>query len=167
MLLGKVLAEAAMREGKFVTWLPAYGAEVRGGTAYCMVVIATDEIGNPFVQEADTRIIMNQPSFERFGKDGSLVGKRIINSSLVITSSGAKGKSPSLQFPFTDEAVALGNIKVANMVALGSYIAESKIVRPETVMQVIEDIAPADKKNLVEINRRALLKGIELVSGKG
>ena len=80
MLLGKVLAEAAMREGKSVTWLPAYGAEVRGGTAYCMVVISTEEIGNPFVQEADTRIIMNQPSFERFGKDASSAGKRIINS---------------------------------------------------------------------------------------
>jgi 2-oxoglutarate ferredoxin oxidoreductase subunit gamma len=167
MLLGKVLAEAAMREGKFVTWLPAYGAEVRGGTAYCMVVISSEEIGNPFVQNADTRIIMNQPSFERFGKDVSPAGKRITNSSLVITSSGVEGKPLSLQFPFTDEAVAMGNIKVANMVALGCYIAASKIVKPETVMQVIEDIAPADKKNLIEINRRALLKGIELVSGKG
>ncbi|MFH1414257.1 MAG: 2-oxoacid:acceptor oxidoreductase family protein, partial [Candidatus Omnitrophota bacterium] len=39
MLLGKVLAEAAMREGNFVTWMPSYGAEVRGGTAHCMVIL--------------------------------------------------------------------------------------------------------------------------------
>ena len=66
MLLGKVLATAAMKEGKFVTWLPSYGAEVRGGTAHCMVVISDSEIGSAYVSKADTLIIMNAPSLNRF-----------------------------------------------------------------------------------------------------
>jgi 2-oxoglutarate ferredoxin oxidoreductase subunit gamma len=66
MLLGKVLAEAAMREKKNVTFLPAYGAEVRGGTAYCMVIISDEEIGSTYIEKADCLIAMNAPSLERF-----------------------------------------------------------------------------------------------------
>ncbi|MDD4941640.1 MAG: 2-oxoacid:acceptor oxidoreductase family protein, partial [Candidatus Omnitrophica bacterium] len=66
MLLGKVLAEAAMAEGKAVTYLPAYGSEVRGGTANCMLIVSDTEIGSPLVQEADSLIIMNEPSLVRF-----------------------------------------------------------------------------------------------------
>ncbi len=66
MLLGKVLSEAAMRLDKYVTWLPSYGAEVRGGTAHCMVIVSDAEIGSPYVKEADTLIIMNAPSLKKF-----------------------------------------------------------------------------------------------------
>jgi 2-oxoglutarate ferredoxin oxidoreductase subunit gamma len=83
MLLGRVLAEAAMRENKYVTWLPSYGAEVRGGTAYCMVVISHKEIGSPYIEEADTLIIMNNPSLEKFKDRIKKQGLLILNSSLV------------------------------------------------------------------------------------
>ena len=66
MLLGKVLAEAAMLEGKQVTYLPAYGPEVRGGTSHCMVTISDCQIGSPYISKADTLIILNNPSLERF-----------------------------------------------------------------------------------------------------
>ena len=82
MLVGKVLAEAVMLEDKFVTWLPSYGADVRGGTAHCMVVISDKEIGSPYVAKADTLIIMNAPSLERFKGRIKNNGLRVINSSL-------------------------------------------------------------------------------------
>jgi 2-oxoglutarate ferredoxin oxidoreductase subunit gamma len=66
MLMGKLLAEAAMREGRQVTYLPAYGAEVRGGTANCMVIVSDAAIGSPFVEQADSLVIMNEPSLVRF-----------------------------------------------------------------------------------------------------
>lgn len=161
MLLGKVLAQAAMQEKKCVTWLPAYGAEVRGGTAHCMVVISDREIGSPYIAQPDTLIIMNSPSLERFKERIKNKGLLIINSSL------AQGPVPGnvniLRYPFTDMAVKLGNIKVANMVALGCYIAHKNIVSAKTILEVISEMAPPDKKGLIEINQKALKEGMGLV----
>lgn len=156
MLLGKVLAQAAMHEGKQVTWFPAYGAEVRGGTAYCMVIISDEEIGSPCVDKADSLMIMNAPSFNKFKNRLKTKGLLILNSSLV------KENAPALKYPFTDIAVKLGNIKIANMVALGCYLAKKKIINPKTVLKVIQEMAPADKKGLISINQQALKQGMKL-----
>ena len=160
MLLGKILSEAAMREKKFVTWLPAYGAEVRGGTSHCMVVISDKEIGSPYVAKADTLIIMNAPSLERFKNRIREKGLLVINSSLV-----KKYKDSKLevsQHPFTDIAEGLGNIKIANMAALGCFLAKRKIINLKSISEVISDIAPEAKKALVEINKKALEEGAKL-----
>lgn len=158
MLLGKVAAEAAMRENKFVTWLPAYGAEVRGGTAYCMVIISDKEIGSPCIDKADTLIVMNNPSLQKFKNRLKHKGLFIINSSL------AQGHDDirAVKYPFSDIALRLGNIKITNMVILGSYLARKKILDIKTVLKVMEDIAPADKKDLIAINQQALKEGYGL-----
>ncbi len=161
MLLGKVLAQAAMRQDKFVTWLPAYGAEVRGGTAHCMVIISDQEIGSPYIEQADALIIMNGPSLDKFKDRIKKNGLFIINSSLV--SRKPASKANILQYPFTDLAIELGNIKIANMVALGCYIAGRKLISQKNIFQIFEDIAPADRRDLIEINQQAILKGMELV----
>jgi len=161
MLLGKVLAEAAMREDKFVTWLPSYGAEVRGGAAYCMVVISDKEIGSPYIDKADTLIVMSAQALEKFKARLKNKGLLIINTSLVPEGAGYKN-SAAVKHPFTDIALDLGNIRVANMVALGCYLAARKIVKGKNIFQAIEEIAPADKIGLIEINRQALAKGVKL-----
>lgn len=157
MLLGKVLAGAAMRQNKFVTWLPAYGAEVRGGSAYCMVTISDNEIGSPSIEKADTLIIMNMPSLKKFLSRLKKGGTLIINGSLADVNVDKKKKE--YKYPFTDIALRLGNIKIANMVALGSYVNKKSSVELENVLKAISDIAPKDKLDLVEINIRALKEG--------
>ncbi len=160
MLAGKVLAESAMRQDKRVTWLPAYGAEVRGGAAYCMVVISDEEIGSPFIEKADTLIVMNEPSLRKFQARVQTGGLAIINSSLA--EANACRLRRTLKHPFTEIAVELGNIKVANMVALGCYLGVRKNISPETVIAVMRDYAPKDKPEVFAANRAALLKGKEL-----
>ena len=160
MVLGKVLSQAAMLEDKFVTWLPSYGAEVRGGTAHCMVVISDEEIGSVYIAKADTLIVMNLPSLERFGARLKNNGSLIINSSLA--PDYLRKNISLLKYPFTDIAINLGNIRVANMVALGVFIAAKNIVGLETAQKAILDIAPTEKKDLIEINRLALEKGFAL-----
>lgn len=162
MLLGKILATAAMRDGKQVTWLPSYGAEVRGGTAFCMVVISDEEIGSPYVNEADTLIVMNEVSLEKFHTRLKHKGILIVNSSLVHRK--IKENPRLLQFPFTDIAIQAGNIKIANMVALGCYLAKRKILDIENVLFTIEAIAPVGKRDLIEINKKALYSGFNLTS---
>jgi 2-oxoglutarate ferredoxin oxidoreductase subunit gamma len=160
MLLGKVLAQGAMREDKHVTWIPAYGAEVRGGTAHCKVVVSDAEIGSPYFHKADTLIIMNKPSLEKFKNILKNKGLLLINSSLVSLS--PKRNVHVLEYPFTDIAVKLGNIRVANMVALGCLIAHRNIVNAKSILRAIAEIAPQDKRQLIEINQKALQEGMKL-----
>ena len=162
MLLGKVLAEAVMREDKHVTWLPSYGAEVRGGTAHCMLVVSDQEIGSPYVDKADALIIMNAPSVEKFKPRIKKNGLWVINSSLARPGEIRIRGGCVLRHPFTGLAVELGNIKVANMLALGCFIAQSKIVNLKTVSGVIRDFAPAGKPELARVNQLALEKGAGL-----
>lgn len=166
MLLGKVIATVAMQENKHVTWLPSYGAEVRGGTAHCAVIISDEEIGSPWVDKADTLIAMNEPSLKRFKPRLKNKGLLIANSSMVARPNKVKGAKVVAR-RFTDEAVELGNIKVANTVALGCFIAENKIIRLKSALEAIRKMAPSDRPDLVEINSRALSAGFELAREKG
>jgi len=162
MLLGKVLAEAAMRQDKHVTWLPSYGAEVRGGTAHCMVIISDTEIGSPYIHKADTLIIMNEPSLKKFKKMIKNKGLLIVNSSLAAADTETSKNAQVLRYPFTDIALKLGNIKVANMVALGCFIGGTHTVNLTSVSKVIQAIAPQDKRGLIEINQKAVSEGAKL-----
>lgn len=163
MLLGKVLAEAVMRQGRQVIWFPAYGPEVRGGTSHCMVTISDQEIGSPYIAKADTLIILNNPSLERFKSRVKDKGLLILNSSLAKTA--GLGRIKVLQFPFTDIAIGLGNIKVANMVALGCYLGAKKTVKIKEVLEVFKSMAPAGKTDILEINQKALQEGAKLIDG--
>jgi len=161
ILLGKVLAEAAMRGNKHVTWMPSYGAEVRGGTAHCMVIISDEEIGSPCIDKADTLIVMNDSSYERFHSRVKKNGLFVVNTSLVLRE--LKNTAYSAGYPFTDIAMGLGNIKIANMVALGCFLAKKKFFDKELVLNTIEEIAPPGKKDLVVINKEAILIGAGLI----
>ena len=164
MLLGKVLAEAAMRQGWQVSWFPAYGPEVRGGTSYCMVTISDREVGSVHIAQADSLIILNNPSLERFKSKVKNNGLLILNSSLAKSNAYAKVKI--LQFPFTDIAIKLGNIRVANMVALGSYLAVKKIIKTENILEVFKFMAPAGNLKILEVNELALAIGIQTTASR-
>ena len=163
MLLGKVIAEAAMRQGSQVAYLPAYGPEVRGGTSHCMVTISDQQIGSPYVTQADSLIIFNNPSLEKFKSKVRANGLLILNSSLAKINQPLNVKI--LQFPFTEIAIGLGNIKVANMVALGSYLAAKKIIKTKNMLEVFKFMAPAGNLKILEINQKALSEGEKLTHG--
>lgn len=161
MLLGKVLAMCAMKETKFVTWLPAYGAEVRGGSAHCSVIISNEPIGSPYIGTADILIAMNALSLTKFRARLKAGGLLLVNSSLVDEKIIGKGRI--LALGLTENAATLGNIKTANMIALGALIAATKVVGLKTALGVISEMAPAGKKELITINEQALRQGAELV----
>jgi 2-oxoglutarate ferredoxin oxidoreductase subunit gamma len=165
MLLGKILAQGALCEGKFVTWLPSYGAEVRGGTAHCMVIISDEEIGSPYIDKADTLIAMNAPSVAKFFNRLKPAGLLLANSSF--SPEPKSREKDALYFPFSDIALELGNIRVANMVALGAYLAKRRVLSTESIHCAIRELAPSDKKDLIAINKEALSRGWRLINGKG
>ncbi len=163
MLMGKILAEAAMLDNLHVTWFPTYGAEVRGGAAYCMVIISSEDIPSPYIEKADTLIAMNEASLLKFRHRLRSRGLLLMNSSLISKSIKTNASLKVYAFPFTEAASRLGNIRVANMVALGIYIAKRGIFNKQIILSIIERIAPAQKRDLIEVNRQALEEGMRLV----
>jgi len=158
MLLGKVIALSAMKEGKEVLWFPSYGAEVRGGTAHCLITISDKPIPSPLFQRADTAFIFNEPSLIKFKKRISPRGLLILNGTLIKQPVVEKCKR-IVNLPLTAIATEMGNVKVANMIALGAYLAVRKTVTFDSVLSVFKEIAPKGRKDLIRINEEALKKG--------
>jgi 2-oxoglutarate ferredoxin oxidoreductase subunit gamma len=160
--MGSTLATAAMLEGKHVTYLPAYGVEVRGGTANCTVVVSEEEIASPVASEPEYLVAMNQPSFARFHGILQAGGLLCANSSLVDTDS-ARNDIEILAIPTSEVAEGLGTIKVANMVMLGGLIRASNMISFETMLKNLETILGAGKSKLIKVNREALSLGYNYI----
>lgn len=164
LLMGRLIAQAGMLEGKHVAWMPSYGPEMRGGTANCTVIVSSEEVASPVVPNPITLIAMNQPSLDKFEpmvvKDGIIV----INQSLVSRDIN-RDDIQVVKVPANDIANELGNLRVANMVALGSYIAKSKSVKMETVFEVLEQILDKRQEKIIALNKEALKRGEQIVTG--
>ncbi|MBA7606247.1 NADH-dependent phenylglyoxylate dehydrogenase subunit gamma [subsurface metagenome] len=161
MSMGLNLAQAAMLEGKNVTYLPSYGAEVRGGTANCTVAISDEEIASPVASSPDFIVAMNQPSLVRFQNQIQSGGVLFINSSL-IEADISRGDIDIVRVPANSIAEKLGSPRSANMVMMGAFTKKSNIV---SVSSVIEGLKSAlkDKQKLIAINKKALMAGYDLL----
>lgn len=162
MLLGKIIAWAALKEKRQFTWMPSYGAAMRGGCAFCTVVIADRGIASPYVEKCDTLLVFNQPSWDRFKSRVRKGGLVLLNSTLIKDKSAPRHLKIR-KIPFTQIAISLGDARVANTVALGAYLKEKKTLKINTVSRVFSEIAPKDKQHLVEINQKALKKGYNVI----
>jgi 2-oxoglutarate ferredoxin oxidoreductase subunit gamma len=156
--MGLNLAQAAMLEGKHVTYLPSYGAEVRGGTANCTVAISDEEIASPVASSPEFVVVMNQPSLVRFQNQLESGGVLLVNSSLV-KAEISRGDVDIVRVPAASMAEELGNAKCANMVMLGSLINHTKAVAMESVVKTLIKVFPRAKKEMLQINERALSQG--------
>ena len=163
MLMGQILAEAGMLEGKHVTWLPSYGPEMRGGTANCTVVISDEPVASPVIDIPTEIIVMNIPSLLKFEPYLKTEGNLFMNTS-VIDREPKRKDIKIIKVPANDIADKLGNLKVANMVMLGAYIATTKVVDKETVFEALKRKLKGKKENLLDINKRAILEGMNLIS---
>lgn len=160
MTLGKFLASATCDStDKNVTFFPSYGAEQRGGTANCFVVISDEEIGAPLGEVMDDLIVMNEPSLTKFRHRVKPGGRLFINSSIVPEDVG-RDDVTVIKAPVTEMALALGNSKVLNVIMLGVYIGYTELIEPEIIWETIEHTL-GKKPKLLPMNREAFNKGLE------
>ncbi len=162
MAIGKIIAEAGLKEGKNVSWLPSYGPEMRGGTASCNVIVSADPVGSPIVTGATEAIVLNRPSLDKFEKDVVPGGMLFINSSLIDKKS-TRDDIKVYYVPANDIANELGNGKIANMVMLGAYIAATNAVSEDTIMEIVTEMFQGKKASVIPLNKEALAKGAECV----
>lgn len=159
MLIGQMVAYAGMAEGKQVSWLPSYGPEMRGGTAYCTVVVSDDPIGSPVTRNPNAIVVMNRPSLEKFGPTVKKGGLLVVNSSLIPITSG-RDDIDELLVPCNDLAMEVGSGKAANMVVLGAFVGRTGVVKLESMDALVEKQF-AKKEKFIPLNKKALRVGFE------
>ena len=161
ILAGKLLAQTAMKAGKEVTFMPSYGAEVRGGTANCMVVIADTPIACPVVGRCDSLIVMNKASLNKFAPHLKNGGLLVMNSSLIDAEPELDETTRIIAVPADELAVQLGSQRVANMVALGAYLQKRGQLTPDAAAASLPDVFPERYHKTLPLNAEALCRGAE------
>jgi len=160
---GKLLAQTAMCTGKEVTLIPAYGAEVRGGTSNCAVVMGDQPIASPMVSNPASLVILNKASLTKFTgwlKPGGLL---LYNSSLIDMAPDLPGNEKVVPIPADELAIELGNQKVANMIMLGAYVRLCKILNLDDVKKALPDVLAERYHSTLPTNFAALKKGADFV----
>ncbi|MCI0498966.1 MAG: 2-oxoacid:acceptor oxidoreductase family protein [Planctomycetales bacterium] len=160
VVVGNILSRACVIERKNVVGMVAYGAEMRGGTAYATVILSEEEIGSPFVEHPDMAIILNRPSLDKFEPDILPGGMALLNTSLT-GSMLKRGDLQRIDVAATQIAHDLGNVKVANIVTIGALIEHTKLLSMASVEQGLSDLFSSKNPKLVPLNIKALRAGAE------
>lgn len=161
LLCGRIIANIFMLNGKKVTWYPCYGSEMRGGAVNCEIVVSDEEVTSVHKKQTDILLTLNDISYNRFlpqVKDGGII---IANTSL-IKEIKEERNIKYIKADITDKAGELGNIKVTNMVALGLLSTLFNNVDFSQVSEIIKDMLPKNKSDLIELNLKAFKAGTEL-----
>ena len=161
--MGQIIAYAAMKEGKEVSWMPSYGPEMRGGTANCVVIVSPKRISSPIVSRYDTAIVLNQPSLEKFSPLVKAGGLIMFERSSIMTPP-SRNDAELIGVPAVVEAQKLGKKQVANMVLLGAFLEKRPIVEIENVLKALREVLPERHHHLLPLNEQALLCGKRLVT---
>ncbi|NMM62197.1 2-oxoacid:ferredoxin oxidoreductase subunit gamma [Clostridium sp. P21] len=157
--MGKFLAYAGMDANLNVSWLPSYGPEMRGGTANCSVILTDEAIGSPIVTKADTIVVMNRPSLEKFENMVEPNGLIIMDSDLIDVVP-KRTDLKVISIPAQTIAEELGSKKIANMILLGALVKETGIVSIEALL---DSLKAHGKEKFFESNKNAIQKGIDFV----
>lgn len=163
LTIGRFLAQAGMKEGKNVSWLPSYGPEMRGGTANVSTVISDEDIASPIVSFPDILVALNQPSIDKFAPSIRPGGTLIYNTNMC--PHGCKRDDIKIiSAPMVDIAIELGNQMVLNMLAIGVIIGHSGLIKYETMEDELTGYMAGKSAELLDLNLRAIRRGIEIAN---
>ncbi len=157
MFIGKLFAQMAVDAFPHITFMPSYGAEVRGGTSHCRIVLANEEIASPVVEVADSIVVMNQPSLDRFRSALRPGGLIVFTASLAAPPADAS----ALGVPATEWALEIGDLRIANVVMLGAYLQRKNFFPYAAVEAAIASFSAAKGDRARRANLQALRKGWE------
>ena len=156
MLMGKILAHSAMEEGYEVSWVPSYGPEMRGGTAYCTVVISDQPIGSPVIKNPTHLVAMNRPSLEKFAPRVKKGGLLVVNSTLIPAEEVTFKGIEILMVPSRELALEAGNERLANMVVLGAVVRKSGVISLKSLKKGLPQALDLRYHNMLKMNIKAL-----------
>ena len=159
--MGKILAYAALVEGKEVTWMPSYGPEQRGGTANVTVIVSDERISSPILSTYDTAVILNQPSLEKFEACVKPGGTLIYDGYGIATPPSRRDIS-IYRIDAMDAAAEMKAGKVFNMIVLGGLLKVRPLVDVEDVVHALRKTLPEQYLNvgIAEQNAAGVAAGL-------
>ncbi len=160
--MGKILAYSGVMQDMEVSWMPAYGPEMRGGTANVTVILSDDRISSPILHEYDTAIILNQQSMDKFEKDVKPGGTLIYDGN-GITRHPERNDINIYRVDATEEAARMHAVKTFNMIVLGAYLKVKPIVKMENVIAGLKKSLPERHHHLIPMNEKAITRGGEII----
>jgi len=164
MVAGKLIAYAAMEEGYNVTYIPSYGAEVRGGTANCTVIISEEEIPSPVATSPTMLIVMNEPSYRKFVPRLREDGVLFYNASLIKNPpEDVKVRGDIVPIAANELALEIGDVRVANMVMVGAAAKRMGQIPLEQFKEALKEVIPSYRANLIPLNEKAIDAGFNLL----
>ncbi len=162
LMMGYVLATSGMYEDKHVTYLPSYGAEVRGGTANCTVTVSDEPIASPVASFPDFAVLMNTPSVRRFEGGIKTNGIVFVNSDLV-DQHPKRRDIQVIDIQVNSIADKLGSARSANMVMIGAFVQKTGLVALKTVIKSVKSIFESKGSKVHKLNTVALKEGAAFV----
>ncbi len=159
LFAGRVLADAAVDEGREVFWIPSYGPEMRGGTASCTVIVGDEPIGSPIVDQASAAIVMNPPSLAKFEPLVAPDGLLVVNSSLV-EAERRRSDIEELRVPCTALARSAGDDRLVSVVALGALVGHLPFVSPDAIRRAIEAAVGSKRPDILAADLAAFEAGL-------
>lgn len=145
---GKLLAYAGMLEGKYVSCLPSYGPEKRGGASNAHIVISNEPVGSPFINEPSIVIAMSNPAFDKYEKLIVSNGLLIFDNH-VVTRESFRKDIEIIGVPATRIALELGQPKMANMVLIGKLLNKIKVLSQDYIIKAMYEVLPENKHYLI------------------
>lgn len=158
MFVGQLLAYTAMDAGLYVTWIPSYGPEMRGGTAHCFIVVSDKPVGSPIVRYPEIGVAFNLPSFEKYESMTAPGGLLVKNTSLIDRESD-RTDIEILSIPATTLADDLGDTRVTNLILLGAMLNQRPIFSLDELRESLSNHIPAHRRNLLDLNYQAINQG--------
>ncbi len=157
-----ILAEAAvLHENLIAVQSQVYGPEARGGATRSDVIIADTPIRFPKVIQPNVLVCLTQQAYMRFYTLLRPGGLLVSDSRFVTVEKKVDARQVSLPM-YQTVMEKIGKPIVFNICMLGAVLGITKLVRPESIMKVLEtQIRP----NFLEINRQALEEGLKLAEG--
>jgi len=163
-LIAKLLAEAAMREGKQVMMFGLFMGTIRGGSSESTVVVADEEIVSPpIVPEVWGVLAMHPEGLAKVAPKVRPGGVLLVNANLVTAPPAWEGVR-LVSVPATEVAKGLGQPLGASMVALGAFVAATALVGLDATTAALADVVPAHRRQHIDANRRCLEAGAARVS---
>lgn len=163
--MGKILAYSGIMQNQEVSWMPSYGPEMRGGTANVTVILSSEMISSPIVNEFDTAIILNQQSMDKFEKTVKPGGILVYDPN-GITRHPTRKDITIYSIDATDEANRMGNVKIFNMIVLGGYLKIKPVILVENIVKGLEKSLPKRHHGLIPENKNGVMRGMEIIKQK-
>ena len=154
-----ILAKAAaIFENKNAIQSQSYGAAARGGSTRSDIIIDDSEIYFPKVIQPNILVSLTQESYNKFSSIIRPGGLLLVDSKYV--SIGKKVDAKHIALPMYDTVMEkIGKPIVFNICVLGALIGVSGLIKPASILKVLETTIP---KDFMEMNKKALNLGLEM-----